>query len=567
MSENENTEEITETPAEDEAPVAAAVDESKGNKMVCIACERRRKGGKPYKHGHAPFCEKSIYYGLTAEQISTLKEERSNKLKDTKENVLRRMGLSAKDTELKFPAISSTYDEVCGVPANLSAKHLSALVDANTQNSSKAPLAVTVILRYLQALAPNLKKGTNQVIQHEENIKKLDFFRGVFPRGCISFTVPKEDPSARPNAEYRIAEGCTLLLVRWEFQTDEQLPCHFCKKGSLIPKKLSFTRTSVKPILDIDGKLSWSIASMYKCSNCEITMHATDPDLILSLPQWMQNAYPVTHNWINRVKIFQIGRRLATLMEAMFIGENYDGHFISYFLRKIYDIQYKRDHQLLREASLEYAGEDISEKEWSFERWTGDFTFPQGDTLREAFEFSRQVEKGSPNIPETSVGYIPINRPPLPHSPNQKPRPTLGIGGKRDIPPVGPGAVNPETPSKRVREGDRRPPKMAIHPNASPLPPVPLPHLPRHYPLPGRPANPNISPNAALSPHTPTAYHQWPQPYGPGPQFPYSPHTRFPPPYFPHGTPPNIPVRQPLPQVVAPAAQKPEKECSPRKEK
>mmetsp|Transcript_21742 Transcript_21742/g.32105 ORF Transcript_21742/g.32105 Transcript_21742/m.32105 type:complete len:573 (+) Transcript_21742:47-1765(+) len=556
---SENVEETIESeePTEDDAledEETPAVEESEegttGDGRVCIACQRRKMGGKPYKHGHAAFCEKSIYFGLTAQQIVALKEERSNKLKDTKENVLRRMGLSAKDTELKFPEISSTYQEVCGVPANLSAQHLSALVEANKANPSKAPRAVTVILRYLQMLAPNLKKGTNQVIQHEENIKKLNFFRSIFPRGCISFTVPKEDPTAKPNPDYRIAEGCTLLLVRWEFQTNEQLTCHFCKKGSLIPKKLSFSRTSVKPIVDINGKLSWSVASSYRCNNCEISVQATDPDLIKSLPLWMQNAYPVEHNWINKVKTFQIGRRLAALIETIFIGEAYDGHFISYFLRKLYDSQYKRDYKLLVEACKAHGEEGPKKDEWSFEKWTGDFNFPLGDFLREAFEFSRQGGKDTQKITDSPVGYLPPR--PMPTSPGSK---------KRDA-----GSGGPSTPSKRpARQEDyvenltpgRRPlPKVAPHPLASPQPP---PHAHPYHPPP-RQGGPNLSPGAAsMSPHTPTPYHQWPT-YGPGPAFPthYSPpQPRYPPPPgFPYGPPPSVQARKSAPP--ASPAEKPD---------
>mmetsp|Transcript_32814 Transcript_32814/g.49474 ORF Transcript_32814/g.49474 Transcript_32814/m.49474 type:complete len:578 (-) Transcript_32814:3173-4906(-) len=568
-NENEELEETTgaEGKAEDdEAPTVAQAEGGTTNpERVCIACQRRKMGGKPYKHGHAAFCEKSIYFGLSAQQIVLLKEERSNKLKDTKENVLRRMGLSAKDTELKFPEISSTYQEVCGVPANLSAQHLSALVAANKANPSKAPRAVTVILRYLQMLAPNLKKGTNQVIQHEENIKKLNFFRSIFPRGCISFTVPKEDPTAKPNPDYRIAEGCTLLLVRWEFQTNEQLTCHFCKKGSLIPKKLSFSRTSVKPIIDIDGKLSWSVASTYRCTNCEISVQATDPDLIKSLPLWMQNAYPVEHNWINKVKTFQIGRRLAALIETIFIGEAYDGHFISYFLRKLYDSQYKRDYKLLVEACESHGEEGPKKDEWPFEKWTGDFNFPLGDFLREAFEFSRQGEKETQKMTDSPVAYLPPR--PMPASPGSKKREGGGSGG-------------PSTPSKRpARPEDyddtltpgRRPlPKVAAHPLASPPPPPPpqQPHGHPYHPPPARPTGHTLSPSAAsMSPHTPTTYHQWPT-YGPGPAFPthYSPpHPRYPPPPgFSYGPPPNVQTRKTAPPA-SPAAPSEKADESPGK--
>lgn len=490
---------------------------------LCIACERKRAGGKPYKHGHAPFCSKSIYYGLSGEQISNLKEERSNKLKDTKENVLRRMGLSAKDTELRFADISDSFPKVCDVPADLTAKHLSALVAANESNPAKAPRAVTVILRYLQMLAPNLKKGTNKVIQHEENVHKLEYFRGIFPRGSITFTVPKEDPTKQPNPDYRIAEGCKLMLVRWELQTKDDLKCPYCKKGNLVYKKVAFSRTSIKPIIDIEGKLTWAVGSFYRCSDCDINVHATDPELLRSLPSWMQDAYPVDYTWINKVKTFQIGRRLAGLIETIFIGEGYDGHFVSYFLRKLYDSRYRAEHQLLVEAHEMHGEEGPKKDDWSFEKWTGEFTFPLGDFLREAFDFSRQEEGGGSSgkklpLYPASGARAPSLSPRYPSSPS-----------KREIPRSGNVQSEPHTPRKRqARPEDFLGPPGGIPPPPS-VPPHPPPGAIQNYPpVPqARPPGPAGMSPTALSP--PVYHgHQWPPTYGPGPTFPmhYSPPQR-----------------------------------------
>jgi hypothetical protein len=364
---------------------------------ICLACERKRLGGKPYKHGHAPFCSKSIYYGLNEEQISALKEERSNKLKDTKENVLRRMGLSVKDTELKFPDSSSVYPKICDIPANLTSSHLSELVQLNETPNSKAPKAVIIILRYLQLLAPSLKKGTNEVIDQEDNQRKLEFYREVFPRGTISFTVPKEDPIQIPHPDYRIAEDCRLFLVRWELQTSDDLKCPHCQDGTLVYKKVGMTRAAVRLVLDLEGKPAWAAGSIYRCVNCEASVHATDPELLQTLPTWMQHAYPVDFTWINKAKSFQIGRRLGALIETLFINEGYDSHFVSYFLKKLYDMRYRRDFKLMQEAFEMHGQNGPSRDEWTFDHWTGDFTFPVGDFLREALDFAR-TNAGYPSL-------------------------------------------------------------------------------------------------------------------------------------------------------------------------
>jgi hypothetical protein len=532
-----------------------------GDGTVCIACERKRAGGKPYKHGHASFCEKSIYYGLSDEQINAVKEERSNKLKDTKENVLRRMGLSAKDTELKFPEISSTYPKVCDIPASLSSTHLSALVSANDTHPAKAPKAVTIILRYLQMLAPSLKKGTNQVIEHEDNLTKLEFFRSIFPRGSVTFTVPKEDPTVKPNPDYRIAEECKLLLVRWELQTEEDIKCPFCDDGTLTYKKVAFSRTAVKPIIDIEGKLTWAVGSTYRCGKCDQTAHATDPELLQSLPTWMQQAYAVDSVWINKVKTFQIGRRLGGLIETLFVGEGYDGHFVSYFLRKLYDNRYRTDHKLLVEA-FEMHGETGPKKdEWTFDKWTGEFAFPLGDFLREAFDFSRKDEvKEVQKMPSYATQ---ASRPP-PGSPSMRSRagPNQAHRAPSRSPGSEAGATGQITPSKRqARPEDYadhhvKQPRL-VHPNQhmvhhtlEPPPPLPM------FVTQGRAG---MSP-VAMAPHTPPGYsgHQWPG-YGPGPPFPmhYSPPP--PPRYHPGfgfgGLPPTPGRKAPstaTPQSVAP---------------
>jgi hypothetical protein len=506
---------------------------------ICLACERKKTGGKPYKHGHANYCEKSIYYGLSDDQIAAVKDERSSKLKDTKENVLRRMGLSVKDSELKFPEISESFPKVCDVPADLTAKHLSALVSANISNTAKAPLAVTVILRYLHMLAPNMKKGTNSVIDHEENLNKLEFFRTIFPRGSITFTVPKEDPVVKPNPDYRIAEGCKLLLVRWELQTDEDLKCPFCKQGSLTYKKLAFSRTAVRPIIDIEGKLTWAVGSTYRCMKCDLTVQATDPELLQSLPSWMQDAYPVDHPWINKIKTFQIGRRLAGLIETIFIGEGYDGHFVSYFLRKLYDNRYRADHKLLIDA-FQMQGEDgPTKEEWSFDKWTGEFTFPLGDFLREAFDFSR---KGDFNRDDPHG---------LQDTPNLSPRHPSSAKRPPLTGPTGAPIISPRKRQTRPEDFADRHSKpsgssgLHGHHGAPPHqlgpPPPPLPIFVPHGRQGGGGApaagpGGGLSPaGASMSPHTPPSYavhphHQWPGAYGPAPPFPmhYSPPPRYP---------------------------------------
>ena len=511
---------------------------------ICLACERKRTGGKPYKHGHASFCEKSIYYGLSDEQIYNLKEERSNKLKDTKENILRRMGLSGKDTELRFPEISSDYPKICDIPASISSRHLSALVEENFANSAKAPKAVAIILKYLQMLAPALTKGTNDIIEHEDNIRKMDFFRDIFPRGSVCFTVPKEDPTLVPNPDYRIAEGCNLYLVRWELQTKEGIKCPCCVDGKLIYKKISFARSAVKPILDVDGKLSWAVGSSYKCDKCDNSFHATDPELLQTLPIWMQQAYPVDSSWINTVKTFQIGRRLGTLIETLFAAEQgCDGHLVAYFLRKLFEKRYRSDFKLLIEAFEMHGESGPSRDEWTIERWSGEFVFPVGTYFQETFEFSRKDEPGD-DKKKSALKQRPAS--PL----GSRAQSSVGQPSSQRSPVVEPQAKDPATPRKRAPipedfDNAAKQPRLG-QPGAQPaqLPPEP----PLSAPLPiyvhGRGP---MSPGTSMSPHTPPVYggHQWPG-YGPGPPFPmhYSP----PPPYHPnYGFGGTLPARMPMP--------------------
>jgi hypothetical protein len=516
---------------------------------ICIACERKRTGGRPYKHGHASFCEKSIYFGLSEEQISSLKEERSNKLKDTKENILRRMGLSAKDNELRFPPISSEYPKVCDIPASLTSRHLSALVGANDANSAKAPKAVTIILRYLHMLAPTLTKGTNDVIEHEDNIRKLEFFREVFPRGSLCFTVPKEDPGLVPNPDYRIAEGCKLFLVRWELQTKESIRCPCCVDGKLAYKKTSFARSAVKPILDVDGKLAWAVGSSYKCDKCDANLHATDPELLQTLPMWMQQAYPVDSSWINTVKTFQIGRRLGALIETLFTAElGCDGHFVAYFLRKLYEKRYGTDFKLLVEAFEMHGEAGPTRDEWTIENWSGEFVFPVGSYFQETFEFSRKDEPGEDVKKSTS-------RQRAASPPGNRAGSTIGHSSTQRSPRAEVLGAEPTTPRKRAA----LPEDFAGHQSKLPRAGhsgLPVAHLPPEppisAPLPifvhGRGP---MSPGAPRSPHTPPVFggHQWPG-YGPGPPFPmhYSPPPQYHPGYgFPVQAPPRNPAGVPAP--------------------
>jgi hypothetical protein len=60
---------LTET-----AALQAPINRDPNKDQVCLTCYQQRTGGKPYKKGHAKFCEKSIYFGQRKYGAAAAKE-------------------------------------------------------------------------------------------------------------------------------------------------------------------------------------------------------------------------------------------------------------------------------------------------------------------------------------------------------------------------------------------------------------------------------------------------------------------------------------------------------------
>ena len=264
---------------------------------------------------------------------------------------------------------------------------------------------------------------------------------------------------------------------------------------------------------------------------------------------WMQQAYPVDSSWINTVKTFQIGRRLGALIETLFTAElGCDGHFVAYFLRKLYEKRYGTDFKLLVEAFEMHGEAGPTRDEWTIENWSGEFVFPVGSYFQETFEFSRKDEPGEDVKKSTS-------RQRAASPPGNRAGSTIGHSSTQRSPRAEVLGAEPTTPRKRAA----LPEDFAGHQSKLPRAGhsgLPVAHLPPEppisAPLPifvhGRGP---MSPGAPRSPHTPPVFggHQWPG-YGPGPPFPmhYSPPPQYHPGYgFPVQAPPRNPAGVPAP--------------------
>ena len=307
---------------------------------------------------------------------------RDNKLKDaTDDNNLELTGVDVKFEDRKASKKDMFLENV------FSAEYLCQYIDEdNLKHMSRSPNAIESIIRCISGMSPTLKRGCNDIARGIENESRACWFQQIFPPGTITFKVPRQNATAKPHLLYRAAEDVKIVFVRWELQSDAKLKCPLCKNGELIHGRCGIKKTSVQPILDVGGKIIWSMVMHYNCVDCNKQIRGDDQLLLDSLPDWMRESYPCHEKWNTRDSPFRLSRELVRMLEHTSIfpeGSSYITRLLGDLFSEDRD-RYMSARKLWMdkiESEAPQTKEIVPPGFMSFQEWLGDVEIPNQEQL------------------------------------------------------------------------------------------------------------------------------------------------------------------------------------------
>jgi len=474
--------------------------------FTCRACRRKADGGNP-KYAHHDLCEKSIYYGKADLVKQAMRDE---KIRRQKEGTDKRTGMaqaekaltdffgdneqakqllqraeSEKRKELsrrgkskQFSAPSDDTKDDTNRDENpkpntsmmpfenmLSAKYLCECIGkTNEKRTTVAPKAVEAIIRYVHDLCPSLKRDCNEISGGVENEAKAHWFGQNFPPGTITFKVPRQDATAKPNLDYTAAEDVKIAFVRWELQCKEKLICPFCKNSELIHGRFGIKKTSVHPIFDVGGKLMWLVVMHYNCSGCNKQVRGDDQTLLDSLPDWMRESFPCHPKWNTKQAPFRLTRELVRMLEHPRL---FDGS--TAYIKRLIEDHYFEDRDRFLSALKRWLNNQEDHERNNFTRpgfmtftaWLGDVELPNPAELHMLRE---RVNGYVPSESSDKVLFKSLDRS---KKITESKKPIKKQGGdennKRRLPPH-----NVGFPGVQIRDGIPQPILVPPHPPKGP---------------------------------------------------------------------------------------------------
>ena len=119
-----------------------------------------------------------------------------------------------------------------------------------------------------------------------------------FPPHSLKFVIPNDRSYGRPlNPLYHSVEGTSLYHVHWEahFPNIKILcPDPTCDGGMLKQDRTNYSKNkTLMPLFNMSGPPSWCIVMSYVCQTCGKRYNGNDGRVLLTLPEYVRNAYPV----------------------------------------------------------------------------------------------------------------------------------------------------------------------------------------------------------------------------------------------------------------------------------
>jgi hypothetical protein len=179
-----------------------------------------------------------------------------------------------------------------------------AFLDLYSDVKKSAPLPMVALARHVAIdLVPNKSLGS------------------LVPPHTMTLTVPVHRVVGQQlDPHYHSIEGQQLLLVQWETHFPGlilQCPCYGCV-GTLKEDRTNFSKNKkLFPLFRAHGPPSWCIVMSYTCKACKTRFEGNDGQLLISLPEYVRNAYPVYPKYAGKGATFHIDRNCADLVDYL----------------------------------------------------------------------------------------------------------------------------------------------------------------------------------------------------------------------------------------------------------
>jgi hypothetical protein len=275
-----------------------------------------------------------------------------------------------------------------------------ALPDSKKRSTKKCPAHVRALADYLLELCPNrFSKTSNKILASDvrsKSISKEAWYRKHFPPGTLSFSVPKDDITTKPDPDYQALEESTIYLVRWELNIPGIfIPCFKCEDGEMIHDRYDLTKNAaVTPIFYASGKTDWAVAMSYQCIKCKTKCKGNDGRLINKLPLPLRRSYPVDCRFANGPKRWHLSLCTSRLLEST-MPTYANGEFLSGHL-------YRQRGSFFEDSEIAYYSrlvedDDIPIIHPTFEMFMGSYG-PTGTELRNLY-----LEAGDSKLNEYGI--------------------------------------------------------------------------------------------------------------------------------------------------------------------
>jgi hypothetical protein len=171
-----------------------------------------------------------------------------------------------------------------------------------------APLPVTALARHVTRDKATLQKG----------------LRKWFPLHTMEMNIPvHREVGEMVNPHYHSIEGQSLFFVHWEAHFPGiklACPCTSGCQGYLKADRTNFSKNKkLFPLFRLSGPPTWCIVMSYVCTDCKTRIDGNDGRLLVSLPEYIRNAYPVEPKFASSTSSLHLDRDLTHWMEELML--------------------------------------------------------------------------------------------------------------------------------------------------------------------------------------------------------------------------------------------------------
>mgnify|MGYP005848719877 CR=1 FL=1 len=189
------------------------------------------------------------------------------------------------------------------------------------------------------------KRDSSGAIQATEiALGKNEILRSLIPPHTLKLVVPAYRVNGEPlEPKYHSIEGQELYYLDWEMQfRGLALPCCFqgeCS-GRLVRDRTNLSKHGrLFPLFKLDGPPAWCIVQQYYCSACKKSVKANDSTLLMSLPLYVRNTYPVDTRYAGTGKTYHVSRSITTLLNTLMPTYG-NGDLIARLMKRAIDDDY-----------------------------------------------------------------------------------------------------------------------------------------------------------------------------------------------------------------------------------